>query len=329
MFRKKSKKSTTTLSEQEKDPQQTAPPQRVKLSEEILSTSYHAAKRFNITDVDFTDADKPRLQVDGNWKDLERYTTTVRIELTDVTFEGHWTGGVYRSPDGRWFEELIAYTRIWQGRRDPVLMFFESSDEQVERGYEKFSFHIAGYETRVYGDAEFGELDHIMMDDNREEFFKGSPAKLFASAQDAREFIDSELMAYSEHRWPTDKPLPERERLYCWPEVVQGGDEYKHYLDGPEGFVGSYIRLPVDVFEGVRRAVADFKEGAVVELSVDTELFGTDVSHYPYTDSSSSAGISILPRSMQMTGKIKGINVKWDPDIRPFNNPGHWFEGDR
>lgn len=323
MFGRKKKNPSSEPIIPEPEPE-TEPP-RVKLGDDILDTSWDAAERFDISDVDFGDIDKPRIKLRSDWKDLELYKTTIRIELTDVTFHGQWGGGLIRRDDDKWGEKLVTTTNLWAGRDKPVLTFFENDHEAIERGRSKFQFYIAQFETDVYANGAFGELDHLVREDRPlEEFYCGSPAKLFREATEADEFIESEIMAYSEHRYPPDKPIPDRKQIHCWPEVVQGGDNYRNEYHDPIGFYGSSINLPVDVFNGIRRAIADFGTRVKVELSVETELYGAEVTHYEYTDSPSSASISVLPRNVQITGKLKGVNVRWDDEKGPANNPSFW-----
>ena len=323
MFGRKKKNPSSEPIVPEPEPE-TAPP-RVKLGDDILDTSWDAAERFDISDVDFGGADNPRIKFRGDWKDLELYKTTIQVELTDVTLQGHWGGGLIRRDDYKWSEKLVTTTNLWAGRNDPVLTFFEIDDETVERGRSKFQFYIAQFKTDVYADGAFGELDHLVLEDRPlEEFYRGSPAKLFREATEADEFIEREIKAYSEHRYPSDKPIPDRKQIHCWPEVVQGGDNYRNEYHDPTGFFGSAINLPVDVFNGVRRAIADFGTRIKVELAVETELYGADVTHFEHTDFPSSASISVLPRGVQITGRLKQVNVRWDDECGPACNPSFW-----
>lgn len=325
--RKKNRHSSEPIAP---EPEPKASPPRVKLGDDILDTSWDAAERFDISDVDFGDEDNPRIKFRGVWKDLELYKTTIQIELTDVTFQGDWGGGLIRRDDDKWGEKLVTKTNLWAGRDKPVLTFFENDHEAVERGRSKFHFYIAQFETDVYANGAFGELDHLIREDRPlEEFYRGSPAKLFRKPAEAEEFIDSEIMAYSEHRYPPDKPIPDRKQIHCWPEVVQGGDNYRNEYHDPTGFYGSAINLPVDVYDGIRRAVADFGTYIKMELSVETELYGADVTHYKHTDSPSSASISVLPWNAQITGKLKGVNVRWDYEKGPASNPSFWTRSEK
>ncbi|MEM6898660.1 MAG: hypothetical protein AAF583_02655 [Pseudomonadota bacterium] len=326
MFGKKKDRPKVVL--QSETLSEVVPPKRIEIGERLQDTLLPDSRVFEITDIDLSDPYGPKVEFRGEWETLKLFSTTVTIELVNVTIDGSWDSDIVTEQRARWHEKLKAHTDLWSSSwKEPVFMLYERSEDSIERGYSKFVFHNAGFQTDIRADSSFfdhNELYHSGRDwDDR---FLGSPDKLFCTPSDADTFMKEELFAFTEFRQAVDAPETGRLQRYKWPEVVQSGGQSSQYSDGPHGFVGNCIGLPQDAFEGIRRAIADFGHAVKVEIVIETELFGLDVQDFPNTEYESSSAMAILPRYAQLTGRIKGINLKWDDDTPPASNPGYYWK---
>jgi hypothetical protein len=333
--RKKSEPPTTAVEEPKSS---STPSPDLEFSNELLRTQRGAHSRAKLSDIDFSDLNAPKVLHDGEWKPLQLYTTEVTIILSNITFRGGWYVGWGMPEPGKkhWYESLLASAQIQLPNKDPLLTFYDWGDSEFRpKSGARYTVEVAEFRnTSVRVDGDFESKATLAQEERTfEDYFYGSPSKLFATPKEADDWIKSEVMIYSDHKALYKEHLEAkggRPQAYTWPDIVFSWNKYREYSDDRNpGFTGSDITVPEDVYAGLRRAIVDFREGARVKVRARMEMYGMQVHEFHHAPFPATAELSIVPRSAQLAGKLMEVEVVWDDEVRPINSPGRsWTDTD-
>ena len=289
-----------------------------------------------LTDIDSSDLTAIKILYKGEWQTLQKYRTRAVIEFSDMTFRGGWIPMLPRSAnEPNWFEALEGSAHINLGYSDRLYSFFDWDKPEGRPGTgARFSFYEARFdETSIAINSDFEEQWRAK-EENRsfEERYIGSPVRYFATAMEADEFIDLEIMPFSGHRNLYKEQIERRTgkpQQYHWPNIALTNRKRFHMEAKHEGFYYPTILVPEDVYQGLRRSIADFSRGLRLSVVADLELLGIGILDPHPAPGHPIAELSIVPRSAQLTGRIKEVKIQWDGDETPFNNPSRiWTDED-
>jgi len=281
-----------------------------------------------LVDIDTSDPGAIRILYRDEWKTLQRYRTRAVVNIFDITFRGGWYPSPYRkTEEANWHEMLVASASLQLGSSSRLYSFFEWENPQHRpKSGARFSVYEARYdEVTICENLDF-EKQNMMARETRslDDRYIGSPVKLFSSAEEADEFIKLEIMSYSETAALLTRQVAAKAgkpQQYNWPEVVFTNEIYPYNSTESIGFYGSQVRLPSDVFCGLRRSLADFRNSLRLTVDVELELLGLDVVDPHPAPGHAVAGVSLIPRDAQITGKIREVSARWAPESAPFSNP--------
>jgi hypothetical protein len=325
MFRKKPK--TENVEAESKNEKPDAAPPKIKFIGEFTTHQGRELPKL-LTDIDVSDPEEIKVLYKGEWRPLEKYRTQVVIELSDLTFRGGWYSRMVRGVyDRNWHEALEGSVHINLGYSDRLYSFFDRENWIGQSSTDaRYSVYEARFdETSIAINPDF-EKQEIAKEEERsfEDRYIGSPVKYFPSAQAANEFIDFEIMPFSGETILYEEQIAQRAgrpKQYHWPDIVLTNMHRFQADNVPHGFYGPSIRVPEDVYQGLRRSIADFRQGLRISVVADIELLGIDILNPYPAPGHPIADFSIVPRAAQITGRIEEVNVRWGDEEPPFNNP--------
>jgi len=275
-----------------------------------------------LTDIDDSNPKRPRAYFDGDWIDLEKYWTEVTILFQDMTYFG---GCIFPASFG-WHEKLSGKAQLIVDDI-PVLRYTDRSTQQnslstTERfliSPATFSDTLIGVDDGKYQNSSYAEVPEAAIGEG----FVGSPSKLFTSSDEAEEFIDKEIMPFIEFS-SKSKPIDEAYKAgmrYTWPVVIltsPTGEPSAEFV--VDGFEGNSINLPNHIFDAVKQNIATFRSGIRLQVIARTELWGINVE-MDMTNAEQYAALSLVPEDCQLTGALVEVDMYWDDNAPPFNNP--------
>jgi hypothetical protein len=326
MFGRKPPAANFTPPQQPTEPEPTAP--KVELGEDLKALRRDNGPASKITDIDFSDSNHPKILFENTWHELSIYRTKAKVTLSDLTFRGGWSQLLSdrRGDNVNWYERLIGRAHLTTEYGEPILSFIDWGESKRPTTKAQYTILQASFrDTSVIADTEY-DAHRRLMNENRssDDYYHGSPIKLFRTGEEAHTFLRSEILCYGEDFSFLYKDEIEakqgRPQQYRYPELVLSNAGYRSYSDSKhQGFYGSDILIPPDVYSGLRRSIADFREGLVITAKVWIELYGMDVKVYPNLPEPASAALSIIPSTAQLTCKIDDFTVEWDDAVRPFS----------
>lgn len=327
MFRKSPPNGSPPAPETTSTPPQPIP--KVEVDQGVRRDRQVEKLALKISDVDLSQPDAPRVLFDGTWRKLELYRTKATLSLSDFTFRGGWSADLYsyRKSDRNWYDTLKCTVSVGRKFGTPFFTVMDGGDRRESLQRPRYTiFQTKFFDTLIHIDHDF-ELHNRLDAEKRssEHYYHGSPIALFNSGADAKKFLQEEVLCFSEGYGRMYKDELEkrgdRPQQYRFPEVSFSNAKYNEYSnDNAGGFYGSSIALPVDVLEGLRRALTDFREGLAVKMNVWLELYGLDPQDDYGTTDGYHAALTLIPATAQLSGKIASISAEWDNYAKPFHS---------